>query len=277
MSVHYTRAMALLAAGVMFGATAFAGSVSINQSGVISISFNPQYGAPMPESVAVVGVTNSPAAAPDGRSPVSYVVFSFLALDCVPGNLQLRLNCQSGRQWIRTLPLPTVGIWRQYIVEVDYLEGWTIAHWKKEALFQSDSLNIISVGLAVDRGGSTTAQLYMAVDFAVEGADWGTADTDGDRASNAAEVIAGTDPFDKADVLALRMLENPIHNQGFDVVWDSAPDRVYTIWRGTNLANAWVSQQSGIQASVPRNYYWDSGATGSGPYFYRVTVDNAAW
>ena len=268
------RAMALMAAGILLGAAVYAGSVSSNDSSLLRMAFNPQYGAPMPESEVVVGVTNLPAASTGGHSQVSYIVFSFLALDCVPGKLRLFLNCQSGRQWFRTLALPTLGIWRQYIVEVNYSKGWTIGPWKTEALFQSDSSDILSAGLTVERGGSTMAQLYMAVDFALEGPDWGAADEDGDRASNAAEAIAGTDPFDQADVLALSMLETTTPSRGFGVAWDSAADRSYTLWRGTNLLSAWVPQQSGIPASVPRNVYWDSGATGCGPYFYRLTVDN---
>jgi hypothetical protein len=225
----------------------------------------------------VVGVTNPLAASSGGRRPVSYVVFSFLALDSIPSKLRVLLNCQSGRQWSRTLTLPAVGVWRQYIVEVDYLRGWTIGPWKTEALFKSDSSNIISAGFTVDRGGSTTTQHYMAIDFTVESADWGAADADGDRASNAAEVVAGTDPFDCDDVLTVRTLQNPLHGRGFDIAWDSAAGRIYTVWRSTNLTKAWDLQQSGIQASIPRNFYWDSGATGFGSYFYRITVDNPAW
>lgn len=274
MSAYYTRALALTAAGVLIGVAAIGSSVSSNSSGVISIAFNAQSGAPMPESTVVVGATNSPCLAAGGCSPVSYVSFSFLASDCVPSQLQLCLNCQDGRQWYRTLTLPAVGVWKQYIVAVDYSQGWTIGPWKTEALFQGDSTNIVSAGLTVSRAGSTAAQSYTVVDFALQGAGWGAADSDGDGVCNADEVLAGTNPFDKDSVLAVSVWSAADVGQGFGLAWDSVADHFYSVWRGTNLAAPWVLQQSSIPACVPRNVYWDAGATGSGPYFYKVTVDN---
>jgi hypothetical protein len=274
MTYHYTRAVALTATLVLFGTSAFGHPGPRQSSSLLSMAFGPQHGAPMPESTVVVGATNPPAAFPEECRPVSYVTFSFLALDCLPGELRLCLNCRSGRQWYRTLPLPSVGIWKQYIVAVNYVRGWTIGPWKTEALFQSDSAGILSAGLTVNRGGSTAAQQYLAADFTMEGAGWGTADTDGDRACNAAEAAAGTDPFDRADVLALSASQSTDSGPGFGVAWYSVEDRLYTLWRGTNLLQPWVSQQTAIPARVPVNVYWDAGATGAGPYYYGITVDN---
>lgn len=268
------RALALTAAGILLGSAAVAGSVSNTPSGIISMAFPAQLGAPMPESAVIVGATNPPLVHAGGCSPITYVSFSFLASDCVPSELRLCLNCQGGRQWCRTLTLPAVGVWKQYIVAVDYTQGWTIGPWKTEALFAGDSTNIVSAGLAVDRAGSTAAQSYTVVDFALQGAGWGAADTDGDGASNAAEVLAGTDPFDRSSVLAVGVWTTPGAGQGFGIAWDSVADRFYTLWRGTNLAAPWVPLQTNIPACVPRNSYWDAWAPGSGACFYSVTVDN---
>jgi len=276
MSAIFTRALVLVAAGVLLGTAASGGSISSNESGIISMAFNAQAGAPMPESLVVIGATNPPTAAPGGHGPISYVSFSFLASDNVPSGLQLCLNCASGRQWYRTLTLPTVGVWKQYIVPVDYSQGWTIGPWKTEALFQSDTTSVVSAGLTVARAGSTAAQNYTVVDFALLGPDWGAGDADGDGASNAAEVQAGTNPFDRSSVLALSPWNAADAGHGFGIAWDSVADKFYTVWRGTNLLQPWVPQQTGIPAFVPRNSYWDAGATGAGPYFYKVTVDNAA-
>ena len=126
MSAYYTRTLVLMAAGISIGAAAFGGSVSSNSSGLISVAFNSQAGAPMPESAVVVGATNPPTASGGGCAPITYISFSFLASDCVPSQLRLCLTCQDGRQWYRTLTLPAVGVWKQYIVAVDYSQGWTI-------------------------------------------------------------------------------------------------------------------------------------------------------
>ena len=276
MSAYYIRVSVLAVVAVLFGAAARGGSISSNSAGVISIAFSAQAGAPMPESTVVIGATNPLAPSGLGRAPVTYVSFSFLASDAIPSQLRLCLNCQDGRQWCRTLTLPTLGAWKQYIVAVDYSQGWTIGPWKTEALFLGDCTNIVSAGLSVARAGSTTAQSYAVVDFALQGADWGAADADGDGVCNAAEVVAGTNPFDKSSVLAMGVWNAADARQGFGIVWDSVVDRFYTVWRGTNLAAPWLPQQTSIPASVPRNYYWDNGATGSGPYFYKVTVDNPA-
>jgi len=258
---------------MLLGAAAIGGSVSSNASGILSMAFNSQVSASIPESMVVVGATN--AAAPlGGCNPITYVSFSFLASDCVPGAVRLCLNCQSGRQWCRTLTLPAVGVWKPYIVAVDYAHGWTIGPWKTEALFLSDSTNIVSAGLIVDRAGSTAAQSYTVVDFALQGAGWGEADADGDGASNAAEVLAGTDPFDASSVLALSVWNDAGSGRGYGIAWNSTADRFYTVWRGTNLTQPWVPLQTNAAACVPRNFYWDVGATGVGPYFYKVTVDN---
>ena len=273
MSYHYKRILALTTAAALLRAVAIGGSISSNASGVIGVAFKAQAGAPMPESVTVVAATNAPAT-PGGCAAISYVTFSFLASDCTPSTVRLCLNCQSGRQWCRTLALPAVGVWKQYLVPVDFSQAWTIGPWTTAALFRSDSTNIVSAGLAVARGGGTMAQSYTVVDFALQGSEWGAADADGDGVSNAAEVLAGTDPFDKTSVLALSVWNATGPDQGLGIAWDSVADRFYTLWRGTNLMQPWVPRQTSIPACAPRNYYWDAGATGAGPYFYKITVDN---
>ncbi len=272
MSINSRRTLALMATGLLLGATVMGGTVSTNISGFISIAFNIQVGAPMPESLTVVGATNPPVMTAGSCPTVSYVTFSFLASDCAPSELRLCLTCRNGRQWFRTLTVPTVGEWKQYIVAVDYSQGWTIGPWKTEALFQSDSTNIVSGELTVSRGGNALAQSYALVDFSLEGIDWGTGDADGDGSCNAAEIVAGTDPFNHSSVLSLSRWAATGARQGFGVEWDSVTDRFYTLWRGTNLMEPWASCEMRIPANTPRNFYWDDGATGPGPYFYKITV-----
>jgi hypothetical protein len=267
MSACYARALVLMAMGVLIGTTAIGGSVSNQASGLVTLTFSSQTGAPMPESATVVAATNPAAGA------VAYLTFSFLASDAVPSTLRVGLNCRSGRQWSRTLALPRVGVWQPYVVPVDYTAGWTIGPWKTAALFEADTETIESASLSVGRGADTAAQRYTAVDVALQGAEWGSADADGDGASNAGEVLAGTNPFDAASALALHLWAGEGPGEGFGISWDAAADRFYTVWRGTNLMVPWLPQQSGIPANPPRNYHWDGSATGVGPYFYRVTVD----
>lgn len=61
------------------------------------------------------------------------------------------------------------------------------------------------------------------------------ADDDGDGMKNAAEVGAGTDPFDASSVFRIHTIE-PIPEGGFTVQWQAVPGRSYTVERSESLA-----------------------------------------
>ncbi|HWQ93745.1 MAG TPA: hypothetical protein VN673_18930, partial [Clostridia bacterium] len=57
---------------------------------------------------------------------------------------------------------------------------------------------------------------------------------------------------------------------GLSVQWLSANGLIYTLERSTNLTGGFLNVQSNIAATAPTNSFRDAGATGNGPYFYRV-------
>jgi hypothetical protein len=63
---------------------------------------------------------------------------------------------------------------------------------------------------------------------------------------------------------------------GIRVDWLSAPDQVYALQRSSNLSAGFVDLATGIAATPPSNSYRDATATGRGPYFYRLRLDNGA-
>jgi hypothetical protein len=73
-------------------------------------------------------------------------------------------------------------------------------------------------------------------------------------------------PFRVLDIL-------PDSFGGIDLRWESAANNTYSIYRSTNLSQGFVNIQSWIPATPGTNSFRDTGAIGSGPYFYRVRED----
>jgi hypothetical protein len=63
---------------------------------------------------------------------------------------------------------------------------------------------------------------------------------------------------------------------GIRVDWLSTANQVYALQRSSNLAAAFSDLATGIAATPPTNSYRDATATGNGPYFYRLRVDNGS-
>ena len=97
----------------------------------------------------------------------------------------------------------------------------------------------------------------------------GTTDRDGDRAGDAAELVAGTDPLDAAS--CLRML--PPEGEGRELRWTSVPDRTYTLERAGTLMGPFTTLQAGLSATAPVNQFTDTSASGPGAFYYRVRVE----
>jgi hypothetical protein len=60
---------------------------------------------------------------------------------------------------------------------------------------------------------------------------------------------------------------------GLRLGWLSASNQVYTLQRSTNLKNGFVNFITNLPASPPTNSFWDISATGAGPYFYRLRLE----
>ena len=97
------------------------------------------------------------------------------------------------------------------------------------------------------------------------------ADTDGDLVPDPEELQLGTNPLSAFSYLKLMPPAIPPSGAGYTLRWRSVPSHVYSIARGTNLLEG-VSGMiaTNLPPSAPWNEYTDPGATGAGPYFYRI-------
>ena len=97
-------------------------------------------------------------------------------------------------------------------------------------------------------------------------------DTDGDGMSDVNEAIAGTSATDPNSVFQIR-LGGP---SGRSVLWDSQPNRIYTVLLSTNLLLGFETAMDNIEGTgVPTTYTATPQVMGSsspGSVFYRVDV-----
>ena len=100
----------------------------------------------------------------------------------------------------------------------------------------------------------------------------GNIDSDNDGLKNWQEYVAGTDPIDKASLLALEGMKVETGANGFVLRWPSKGGKVYQILRTDNLVNGFSVVYSDISATPPMNTFTDTGTTTTGPYFYRIQV-----
>jgi hypothetical protein len=98
------------------------------------------------------------------------------------------------------------------------------------------------------------------------------ADSDSDRMNNWQEWIAGTIPTDASS--AVRLLSSTPSESGAIVGWQSVSNRTFFLERATNLGAAppFSLLTSNIVGQANATGYTDTNAIGTGPFFYRVGV-----
>lgn len=100
-------------------------------------------------------------------------------------------------------------------------------------------------------------------------------DFDGDRLSNLAEAIAGTDATDPDSVFAQLPMTRAAGAGPMEIRWLSQPDRTYTVYKSTNLVNGFTLLAGNLPATSPINTYRDP--TPDSPVsFYLITIDDGS-
>jgi len=86
------------------------------------------------------------------------------------------------------------------------------------------------------------------------------------------EFIAGTNPTDSQSRFAfVNVFPDPLG--GVSVEWSSVQGKLYTLQRSNELLSGFADVQTHIAATPSQNSFRDASATGVGPYFYRLLVE----
>jgi hypothetical protein len=97
-------------------------------------------------------------------------------------------------------------------------------------------------------------------------------DADGDGISNLDEYRAGTDPNDpQSGFVFISVASHP--QGGIEVKWSSVVEKSYVLQRSSNLLTGFTDLATGQAATPPINIYRDGTATGAGPFFYRLRIE----
>jgi hypothetical protein len=101
------------------------------------------------------------------------------------------------------------------------------------------------------------------------------ADLDGTGMNVYQDWVAGLNPTNALSVLKMTSATKTNNPAGLVVTWESVNTRTYYLQSSTNLAAqpAFSTIQSNIVGQAGTTSYTDTNAVGSGPYFYRVGVE----
>lgn len=98
-------------------------------------------------------------------------------------------------------------------------------------------------------------------------------DADGDRASNLAEFLAGTNPTNSDSVLRLAV-QTPAAGNQLTLQWPSVTGHYYRLLRGTNLATGFGTLvQTNLVATPPLNIVTDTPPSAAATTFYRLQLE----
>lgn len=245
-----------------------------NTAGWLEISFKLQMQT-APESHIVraeAGASSGYFTGDYRAAAITNVAFRFLAQTHQPDQIRLYFYSQSQDDWwYYDLAAPTAGVWQDYAVTMDYDAGWKM-DGGNAGRFRTALRDVTWIGIQITRNtASPEKQVYGLDDFAIHGADR-TKDGDGDGMNDWAEFVAGTNPKDPNEYLGVTI--DP--ENGITLRWRSVGTRSYGVWRTTNLlvTPTWLTKVSaGVLATPPVNVFNDTDATGMGPYYYRIEVE----
>jgi hypothetical protein len=99
------------------------------------------------------------------------------------------------------------------------------------------------------------------------------ADSDGTGMLNWQKWIAGLNPTNPASILAMvPPAATPYNPTSITVTWQSVNNRTYSLLRSSDLTAPFTIIQGNIPGQSGATSFTDTTVTGSGPYFYRVSV-----
>ncbi len=274
-------------AGAAVSKVLAAGELSVRFTGAADLAY-PNFGSLCADATAsggrFVGSYN--------LSGIREIVFD-VKWEGVQDYVNVLLACEStGRAWLYRVALPEGVSQTRLTVPLAYSAGWFMDGGTEE-MFAEDLEAISSIEVQAERDG--VAEGFVAIDnFKLVG-PWGgpfTADglpvawlqeygigsgdghadedPDGDGFNNYGEYLAGTDPHDPNSLFTVEIARN---EQGQAVLrWKHEFGRSFSVLRAQELAAGFTSVCSGITSVEPRNeVVLDE--QGSGPYYYRVRID----
>lgn len=149
-------------------------------------------------------------------------------------------------------------------------DAFTVTPNNAWTLTSSDN-DLLITDLLGDSDGDSLTDAWAMQYFSTRSVD---KDEDGDKdgMSNRAECIAGTDPTKITSRLAMSGITPLAHNGGFEVRWQSASDRHYTLLKSTTLGGEYTPLAHGLQATPPENRYTDDAPSGPRT-FYKIRVE----
>lgn len=104
---------------------------------------------------------------------------------------------------------------------------------------------------------------------------WETAgglDHDGDGMITWDEYVAGTAPADSKDVLSVEI--DPVSTtDNATLVWASVSNRIYRVWKSTDLTAGFYDISGELSADPPVNTYMDTLQADGQPAYYRISVE----
>lgn len=131
------------------------------------------------------------------------------------------------------------------------------------------------IRLIGQNGGTADGNGFLGIfDLAVAGINTGTADSDGDGQSDAAEAIAGTNPNNAADFL--RILSIAPSGAEVTLTWASVPGKSYRVETSTGLSGWSAEGRPAVPAAAsPATSTSSTLPLSAGPMFYRIVVITA--
>ncbi len=234
-------------------------------------------------------------------SYITDISFKLAAIDYRPSKLRLQFHAsESGNIWSLNVASPDAGYEVSVDASLNYSEGWVMVSGT-EVQFQIDRQSIDWMGIYIRRNADIEVQNYSIDDFLVQGlfyivdndldgiADsWEVAhglssndvsdaslDSDGDGVSNYEEYRAGTNPEDDSSMFwaEIDKVSSGGETVAFELRWDSATNRNYTVWRSSDLNSNFSKFAEGIHSTPPENIYRYPAETNAPAYFYQVEVE----